>query len=575
MPPSFPDRADGTYSSALVAANGLGSYAGGVMHRQMNGAGTLTCPCGSFSGTFLDDALEREGTYTSAAGGGSSSSSSAAAVHPSLATPILATVRNYSGGFHRTRFAGTGCINFANGDAYQGPCADGLPDGEDGKYTYSDGRVYHGALRRGARHGHGRLTQSSGDYYDGEFIDGHMTGFGIASYANGARLFTGLWDDGAKVKGRLSFQGSERMYEGQWADERPHGKGAMVFANGDRYEGDFDKGMLNGVGLLTYADQPGRRFYYGQFFQDQPCGHGQLISYPPDSRGAAAPITPGTETVVEGYFMNGALVPPTDTNTVEHVLVTTQGLPQPLSRPPFIEMELNHQALNSAERLIIPDAASVSNSRNNSLCGDGAAQLLRDCELGIVLDGQRAAEPRPSVEPLDEDIILSDDDASLDESEGSDDGARAGGGLPPGVIGISSPDSSSCRGWLEKCSIGRSTLGLVSNWKRRFFVLACFEGSVCLGYYADDLCRKPIGFLRLHMEDTRIVTRPSTRTHKKASKPGRELCVIYHEKNKTYKLLLRTDDAANHGRWVAAFLRYFTIVDRPSDHPLPCLAGGR
>ncbi|KAH9577642.1 hypothetical protein LSM04_000346 [Trypanosoma melophagium] len=96
---------------------------------------------------------------------------------------------------------------------------------------------------------------------------------------------------------------------------------------------------------------------------------------------------------------------------------------------------------------------------------------------------------------------------------------------------ISGISSDGCRGWLEKFSIGRSRIG-PSNWRRRYFIPASFNTVVSLSYYKDELCRIPVTLLRLDTPDTRIVTRPSLRTHKEATKPGRDICVIYVEHRK-------------------------------------------
>ena len=132
------------------------------------------------------------------------------------------------------------------------------------------------------------------------------------------------------------------------------------------------------------------------------------------------------------------------------------------------------------------------------------------------------------------------------------------------------------QGWLEKFSIGKSTLFKFNNWKRRYFVLVILGDTLRLGYYEDSRCAKVVGVATLHAATSRLVTRPSLTTHRKAKKPGFDLCVIYFEAQGNgpeveRRLLLRADSTAVHRAWCNVFGSVILDVDVPSDHPCPPL----
>ena len=67
--------------------------------------------------------------------------------------------------------------------------------------------------------------------YEGEMLDGKRDGRGICLYSNGM------------------------LYEGTWKKDKEHGKGKLMTADRQRiiYEGDFEKGRMQGVGTYYYA----------------------------------------------------------------------------------------------------------------------------------------------------------------------------------------------------------------------------------------------------------------------------------------------------------------------------------
>lgn len=606
--------ADGVYDAPVEVGDRL-SYTGEVKGHRLCGSGTLVCGAGRFTGSFERNVLHGRGTFTAASsapasaassstgtpvvqGRGSESSGTEAEAATTVTSPPLPAllggtappIRSYIGEWADGVPQGAGVMEWCNGDRYEGGFDQGHPHGGSGTFTYADGRVYTGEFARGERDGKGRLTLPNGDVYDGQFVRNTITGFGTATYAGGARVFRGLFDHGRKVRGALEFPGTPRGFNGEWQDEKPHGTGHMTFANGDFYEGDFAAGELQGIGCLFYA-APAGRVYYGQFFHGQPYGKGFLYESkaPADNSeetGAAAAASTDA-TVVAGYFLNGHALAADDAANVEAVRAATRGMRGPEeAAPPYATLlakrsaatggsagnEATHGSPSSQARsgavpamgplLLGPSSAADPTSTPYSFGGVPYPLSASDRPLvPVTADSDSSAEDTPTTgEGVEEE---EDGEASPETPPMS---------MPP-LAAAESGEDGGCRGWLDKCSIGRHKLRLMSNWKKRYFILARCNDSTCLGYYEDELCQHPVGLIRLDPMDTRVITCPTTKTHRKATRPGRDFCVIYHEGRKEFKLLLRAPSAEDHDRWALALRTFFQIVDRPSDHPMGLTQG--
>lgn len=78
-----------------------------------------------YQGEFSDGFFEGSGEYSSSVG----------------------EVKKIKGNFRRSQLnCENACIQFANGDIYEGPTKNGYMHGSKGKYTYTDGTVYQGAF---------------------------------------------------------------------------------------------------------------------------------------------------------------------------------------------------------------------------------------------------------------------------------------------------------------------------------------------------------------------------------------------------------------------------------------------
>ncbi|EKG05282.1 hypothetical protein TCSYLVIO_003647 [Trypanosoma cruzi] len=538
--------ADGYVTNAQLPGNHV--YTGEVSDDTMHGYGVLTTELDVYTGNFYWNMRHGHGTFCSKV-----------EKHPT-------GVRIYDGEWNMDERQGIGSIQWCNGDTYNGPFLRGRPHGEMGSYNFADGRVYKGEYRHGVRHGIGRLTQKNGEYYEGEFKDGAMTGMGKGWYAGGKRVYEGTWENGKKVRGKLTFEGSKRMYNGDWKHEKPHGAGEMIFANGDHYIGDFVMGKLHGTGSITYHSQGGKT-YCGFFMENQPHGKGVLTM--PDGSS------------VVGYFKLGIQLSENDSAAIEQVIKETASLPHLFAhddacstRSTPVQVQ-NTQPPSVASSLW--DVTEVTERNNNGGAPPQQCSLVnnkKETREEVKKNGTSLSSPfvlldatkeltMPKLPTVELENPLLEPNGSCSNLSRKKEGEI----LVVAASVLAGTIKDGCKGWLEKFSIGRSLIGR-SNWRRRYFVLAPFNKGVSLSYFKDESCHKPVALLLLNTNDTRIVTRPSVRTHKEATQPEREICVIYVEKEKEYKLLLRAYSEDDREYWVYALSKLFDIINYPSDFPL-------
>jgi hypothetical protein len=116
-------------------------------------------------------------------------------------------------------------------------------------------------------------------------------------------------------------------------------------------------------------------------------------------------------------------------------------------------------------------------------------------------------------------------------------------------------------GWLEKYSVGKSFFSF-GNWKRRYFRLRD-DG---LSYFeTDDAASPELGKVSVGNLNTRLVSKPSAKTHKKAQFADRDLVIVYTENSKELRLLMRCATAGEQSEWVSALMRHIDIVDDRRD----------
>ncbi len=177
----------------------------------------------------------------------------------------------YEGDFADGLMAGHGKLRFHNG-AYEGEFRDGLMWGR-GELRYDNGRAYRGELVRGEWHGKGRLETPQGEIYDGDFRDGDFIAgsytrkdgsryegefrnwmfHGHGRYSDGeGTIYEGSFVDG-QLEGPGKATSSSGSYEGEFKQWMFNGQGVLKLKNGDIYKGGFANGVYDGQGTLTYA----------------------------------------------------------------------------------------------------------------------------------------------------------------------------------------------------------------------------------------------------------------------------------------------------------------------------------
>lgn len=527
-------------------------------------------------------------------------------------TYTFADGRVYTGEFEHGLRDGKGKIVQTNGDVYDGQFVRGTVTGY-GTILYAKGpRIYRGLFEHGRKvkgylrfpgsqrgydgewqddvpSGSGTMTFANGDFYKGDFAGGELHGVGCLCYQNPAgKIYYGQFlrgqpcgkgflyePDGAVTDDSQSEPTEARVTEGYFQNGQavPDGEtgvreSVMEATRGLRMPEATAPNYATLLQLRPAGASAALTSSFGGYSFSMAVPHPDMTSGTPPSIAAAGPAIPLFPTRKAGSSATSRLSPRTTTNTAGVSGVSTSPPSATLLNSTNTNHNLNTNTVNGG-----------SGVGNNSFAKAAQSSVLLPASTssrpGGHSPGESAAAAAAAGEDTDEAIVsVTSDDVEVDEAEadnavlvstGSPNNASASV-MPP--LTSSSGQDGSCRGWLEKCAIGRHNLSLISNWKRRYFILALCNDSICLGYYEDELCRKPIGFIRLNTTDTRIVTCPTTKTHKKASRPGRDLCVIYHENRKEYKLLLRARDVEDHDRWAAAFRSFFLIVDRPSDYPM-------
>lgn len=169
---------------------------------------------------------------------------------------------SYRGTFENNHLHGKGTLVYTNGNEYQGYFKNSLRHGKglfkcpkfkfeytgdfhQGKMTgygivkYRDASVYEGRMLNGKKHGKGKLTYPHGDYYEGNWVENKKEGFGKT-----------VWSE------------KEESYQGYWINNQPHGMGTYIWFKKNRnkitltnrYVGEFEHGLKNGVGTFFYAD---------------------------------------------------------------------------------------------------------------------------------------------------------------------------------------------------------------------------------------------------------------------------------------------------------------------------------
>ena len=89
------------------------------------------------------------------------------------------------------------------------------------------------------KHGHGFEYVPGKHYYRGEFYAGKKSGKGKIINEHGD-IFEGLWEKGEKNGlGVLAEKSSGYQYEGGWKNNKREGKGTLKISDKEFYVGEF------------------------------------------------------------------------------------------------------------------------------------------------------------------------------------------------------------------------------------------------------------------------------------------------------------------------------------------------
>lgn len=201
----------------------------------------------------------------------------------------------FNGGFHEDVFHGTDCTySFTNGDVLCGSYENGRVIGYatltnvqgdvyygeidekhqkhgTGRINYADGDVYEGCFRVGLRHHKGRMRYREGEEFVGYFKQNKMNGFGTWTYPGGG-YFSGYFKNDRR-HGEGIFSSSEgTVFEGNYIHGKKDGNGRMTYNNGTTLTGTWSQGKMVGEGVYVLSNGQIQLGYWenGQYIGSEP-----------------------------------------------------------------------------------------------------------------------------------------------------------------------------------------------------------------------------------------------------------------------------------------------------------------
>ncbi len=113
------------------------------------------------------------------------------------------------------------------------------------------------------------VSYSNGTIYKGTLKDLLPHGEGILE--NSLGIYYGNFDSGLLSGIGECDYADGSYYKGDFIGGVPHGNGKMLYADGSNYEGQFDNGEIQGVGLFIYTNGD---YYQGEFYAGMRHGNG-------------------------------------------------------------------------------------------------------------------------------------------------------------------------------------------------------------------------------------------------------------------------------------------------------------
>ena len=163
---------------------------------------------------------------------------------------------SYDGEWQFDTRHGFGKEKYSNGGSYEGYFKNDSRSGK-GQYIHDNGQIDKGDYENGLLNGHGNISYAKEDEhnrnnYTGELKDGEPHGKGKMFWKDGS-FYDGEWEKGV-IDGFGTKKTPGLYYEGFFKDGHKYGKGKNIFGDGEVHEGDYENGLLNGHGNITYAN---------------------------------------------------------------------------------------------------------------------------------------------------------------------------------------------------------------------------------------------------------------------------------------------------------------------------------
>lgn len=166
-------------------------------------------------------------------------------------------------------------LDIGNG-YYLGQVINGKKEGI-GAYFFNNGGKFEGEFKNNTINGSGIYFWTNGRYFAGTWVNGKRTGYGIEVHENGTYT-TQYWENEVLTQAPRPinpqrYNTSTGYYIGDLKDGKPHGRGTFYWDNGGSFEGTWVNNVIQGSGILRFANNGGvyvgcwkdgkRQFCYG------------------------------------------------------------------------------------------------------------------------------------------------------------------------------------------------------------------------------------------------------------------------------------------------------------------------
>jgi len=184
--------------------------------------------------------------------------------------------QRYEGNFFRGKLTGLGRYINEEGTCYEGIFEDNKLVSKATIITINENnrRVeYFGEVMDFKKNGKGEEICEGEYIYTGDFSNDMKHGNGKLEYVENGEMYDGQFDKG-EINGKgLYIWSNGEEYEGDFVKGIKHGKGKYTWPDGCRYEGEYNNGIREGKGKYFWEDG---RFFKGMFKEGKPDGKGKM-----------------------------------------------------------------------------------------------------------------------------------------------------------------------------------------------------------------------------------------------------------------------------------------------------------